>query len=159
VAIISILATIVMPRMDIIVQRAHQSKARSDLGYIRTAIGLYYSDNEGKYPLMRYPQGNNHYVIDGLSLSSVLSPRYIEKVTIPQLFDRMSSFNGLSLSYDDEARAKMTKTPPEDSFIVWLSTDLYTPLLDIPFGYDNRRGALWYANGNYDTQGNYFYEW
>ena len=159
VAIIGVLSSIVAPRMDLVLQRAHQSKARSDLGYIRSAVGLYYSDNEGNYPLAKYPQGSSHYVVDGLSLTSVLTPKYMERVPIPQLFDRMATFNGLGVAYDDEARDKMMKSPPEDVFIVWASSDLYTPMLDSAFAYDNRRGHIWYANGNFDYASNYFYDW
>jgi prepilin-type N-terminal cleavage/methylation domain-containing protein len=158
VAILSVLASIISPRYDLILQRAHQAKARSNLGTVRTAIALYYSETEGNYPLSGYPVGNSHYTSDGVSLSTVLAPRWINAIPIPLLHDRTGSFNGLSLDFDLQIKNLMTMSPPNDVFIVAGNPD-YTPALVSPYAYDNNLGVIYIPNGNYDRAGNYFYTW
>lgn len=158
VAILSILASVIFPRFDLVLQRAHQSKTRSGLGSLRTAISLYYTNMEGVYPLSRYSEGNTHYSADGLSLTTVLQAQ-IEHIFIPKLDDHIVGFNGFaSLQYDQEASNLMKLSPPNDVYIYWGQQD-YTPLLNSPFAYDNKTGTVYIANGNYDLSGKSFYTW
>jgi prepilin-type N-terminal cleavage/methylation domain-containing protein len=158
-AIMAILYSIISPKMGTLIQAAYQSKAQNNLGVIRSAIALYYTNNEGVYPLGSYPQGNSHYVVAGQSLARILAPKYLVSFPTPYLMDKASGFNGLpGLFYDTEAAVKMAKNPPEDVFIIVGAAD-YTPLLNAVFVYDNRTGLLYYANGNYSTRGDYFYLW
>jgi len=158
IVLITTLASIILPKFDMVLQRAYQSKAKGNLGQLRSAINLYYSDHEGNYPLAGYPEGDSFYTADGLSLTTVLVPNYIDHVPVPKLVDRQTEFNGISMPYDDSVDALMKKDPPEDAFIVWGPAD-YTPLLNSPYAYDNKTGQIYYPNGNYDTTGNYFYNW
>lgn len=158
-AIIAVIASILTPHFDLVLQRAYQSKAKGSLGFVRTAIAIYYTDQEGKQPLGEFPEGNSHYVVNGLSLTELLVPKYLSVHPTPQLKDRLSTFNDLpGLSYDAEAIGKMSKNPPEDVFIRLGPAD-YTPLLNSPYAYDNHTGWIYYSNGNYAVDGNYFYEW
>jgi prepilin-type N-terminal cleavage/methylation domain-containing protein len=158
IVLITVLGSIMVPKFDQVMQKAYQSKARGNLGQLRSAMGLYYSDHEGTWPLSEYPEGDTFYTNDGLSLTSVLVPKYIDTIPTPKLLDRQGEFNGISGSFDNEANAMMQKDPPQDVFIVWGPAD-YTPLLNSPYAYDNRQGQIYYPNGNYDTGGNYFYMW
>jgi len=158
VTIIAILSSLVSPRFDLLLQRARQSKAKNNLGNLRTALAMYYSATEGNYPLSAYGPGNDFYTNDNLSLTSVLVPAYLPAILPPQLADRAGGFNGLGLQYDQNAINLMSKNPPEDVFIV-LGPQGYTPLLYTPFAYDNHSGVIYIANGNYDSTGRYFYEW
>ncbi|MFN0116823.1 MAG: type II secretion system protein [Elusimicrobiota bacterium] len=156
-SIISILFTIVSPRADLIFQKANQAKAKSNLGAVRSAINLYYVDHDGVYPLSSYPQGTGHW--GTVALSQTLTPKYLsDKIPTPKLLDRMGSFNGLALSYDDTAVGMMASNPEHDVIII-LGPANYTPLVAAPFAYDNQKGLLYYTNGNYTVSGDYFYQW
>jgi prepilin-type N-terminal cleavage/methylation domain-containing protein len=157
ITIITIMASIITPKMDRILQNAYQSKAKGNLATIRTAINMYYANHEGVWPFAGYPQGLAHYN-DGLSLTGMLVPTYTATVPVPKVLDRVGTFNGISLSYDAECIAQMALTPPKDLFIVWGPAD-YTPLLDSPYAYDNTTGLIYYPNGNYDVRDQYIYSW
>jgi hypothetical protein len=138
--------------------RAHQAKAKSSLGTLRTTISLYYSDTEGHYPLESYPTGTSHYTTDGLSLSAVLVPRWMDYVPIPILKDQQNTFNGITGDWDVQVRMLMTKNPIDDVYILPGPAD-YTPLLVSPYAFDNQKGVVYIPNGNYDLGGHYFYDW
>jgi prepilin-type N-terminal cleavage/methylation domain-containing protein len=158
VIIITILSSILTPRFDLVLQRANQAKAKSDLGTVRSGLSLYYTSHEGNYPLGGYPEGDTHYTSDGLSMTSVLVPQYITHLPIPKLVDRQGGYNELSVSYDAAAKSFMSSTPPQDVFIVW-GPAVYTPFLNSPYAYDNQTGHIYIPNGNYDVGGNYFFNW
>jgi len=50
VAILGILAAIAIPQFANSVEKAHQGATKGNLGTIRSAISIYYADNEGIYP-------------------------------------------------------------------------------------------------------------
>jgi len=156
VAIVGILASVIFPHFDLVLQKANQAKSRGNLAELRSALSLYYTDNTF-WPFGNYPQGTSH-ITDGISLSEALIPKYINKFATPRLVDRMSSFNGLNLSYDGQAKEKMNMNPPEDVVIWWGPQD-YRPGLNIPYVYDNFTGTIYYNNGNYDTKGDFFFTW
>lgn len=158
ITIITLLASIFMPRFGYLTQKAYQSKAKGNLGSIRSALALYYSEQEGVWPFKGYPPGLTHYTSDGLSFSRILVPKYMSSIPVPKLNDNMSTFNGLSGTYDQSAINHMALTPPNDVYII-LGPQDYTPLLDSPYAYDNLTGVVYYPNGNYDSYGHYFYEW
>jgi prepilin-type N-terminal cleavage/methylation domain-containing protein len=158
IVILGVLASIVVPRYNILLLRAHQAKAKSSLGTLRTTISLYYSDTEGHYPLESYPTGTSHYTTDGLSLSAVLVPRWMDYVPIPILKDQQNTFNGITGDWDVQVRMLMTKNPIDDVYILPGPAD-YTPLLVSPYAFDNQKGVVYIPNGNYDLGGHYFYDW
>lgn len=157
IVIISVLASIVVPQYAVLTQRAYQSKAKGNLGSLRSALSLYYSEQDGLWPLKNYPGGP---VTDGNSLTTMLTPRYMATVPIPRVVDNMPDYNGLSFSYDSHAINLMTQNPVSDVWIVAGQPADWTPGVEGPYGYDYESGAIYYANGNYDAQGtHYIYEW
>lgn len=158
VAIMSILGSIMTPRIDQLLQKAYQSKAKGNLGSLRSTLTIYYSEQEGHWPLAAYPEGDGHYTGDNLSMSGILVPKYTDYIFVPKLVDRMLTYNGLSVPYDEQAEALMAMSPPKDVYILWSPPD-YTPMLNSPYAYNNQSGWIYYPNGNYDSAGRYFYEW
>jgi|GEM_PF-6579317 len=157
ITIIGILASIASPHYFMLTQKAFQAKAKANLGHVRSAINVYYADNEGHWPLSNYPIGNIHYTVHGKSLTGAIAP-YMETVPTPVLRDPNPTYNGLSVHYDGAAESSMNMSPPNDVFIIQ-GEAAYTPLLNSPFAYDNQRGWLYICNGNYDTSGMYFFDW
>lgn len=74
VLILGVLISIIYPHYDLVLQNAYQSACKANIGAFKSAIGIYYTDNLGVYPLMGYPPGNIHYTTYGLSLKSILYP-------------------------------------------------------------------------------------
>lgn len=158
VAIIGILYTLAMPRYVLMNQKAHQAKTRGNLASLRSALQLYYTDQEGKWPLadvfvgVAPPNG-----VGGESLISVLHPRYISAVPAPFLMDFNPTYNGLSVSYDNAAAQAMSLNPPHDVFI--LHGEAQPTSANYPMGYNNQTGEIFINSYNYDTAGNFFYTW
>lgn len=50
VAIIGILAAIAIPRFSNLIAKSQEGSTKGNLGSIRSALSVYYSDNEGSYP-------------------------------------------------------------------------------------------------------------
>ena len=51
VAIIGILAAIAIPKFADLVTRSKESSVKGSLGSVRSAVSIYYSDNEGVFPI------------------------------------------------------------------------------------------------------------
>lgn len=51
VAIIGILAAIAIPKFADLVTRSKESSVKGSLGAVRSAVSIYYSDNEGVFPV------------------------------------------------------------------------------------------------------------
>jgi len=51
VAIIGILAAIAIPKFASLVDKSKEGSTKGALATIRTALSVYYSDNEGRYPV------------------------------------------------------------------------------------------------------------
>lgn len=153
VAIIAVMGSIFSPRVDLLLQKATQAKCKSNLGSIRSSLALYYSEQEGHWPMQNYAAG-----IPTESLSATLAPRYIETVPVPKILDRIGNFNGLSLSYDTEAQSNMGQNPAQDIVIIY-GPQGPAPFINRPFVYDPSNGLLYMCNDNYDLAGSRFYEW
>ncbi len=50
IAILGILALYALPKYQGLIKEARSSEARAQLGSVRSAIGIYYAKNHGKYP-------------------------------------------------------------------------------------------------------------
>ena len=50
VAILGILAAIVIPKFADLVRKSNEGASRGNLGALRSALSIYYGDNEGQYP-------------------------------------------------------------------------------------------------------------
>jgi len=72
VAIISILALILLPKFAQLIIRSKESAIQGHLGVIRSAIAIYYSDNEGVYPIN---------MANGLTTNS----KYLATLPFPQI--------------------------------------------------------------------------
>lgn len=155
VTIMAILASIVSPRFDLITQKAWQSTTKGNLGSIRSTLSLYYTDMEGKYPMAGHSPG---FPAADEALSLSLAPKYIEKLPTPKLVERLGTFNGLNLTYDNEASQWMGQSPPRDVVIIY-GPPGPTPFINRPFVYDPDTGHIYLCNGNFDLTGQRFYEW
>lgn len=154
-AIISILASIIAPRMTLVLDKAHQAKARSQLGLLRSTISLYFSDNEGVVPFSTYPDGTSEF--NDVSFTQLLVPRYIDKIPTPTLHDGFS-FNGLGVSFDEQAQRQMNFNPPREMILV-AGPPGYHPFTAHPYVYDQNTGHIYYNNGNRATSGEFFFDW
>jgi type II secretory pathway pseudopilin PulG len=68
VAIISLLAAIAIPKFANMVVKAKEAAVKGKLGSFRSAISIYYADNEGLFPL--------NYML----VQTSLVPKYIEAI-------------------------------------------------------------------------------
>ncbi len=50
VAIIGILAAVAVPKFAILTRRSSEGTTKGNLGALRSAVSIYYGDNEGQYP-------------------------------------------------------------------------------------------------------------
>jgi len=50
IVILGILAAVIAPRVPQFVNKAKEGKTKGNLGTLRSALNIYYSDNEGSYP-------------------------------------------------------------------------------------------------------------
>src|SRR5437763_1491368 len=51
VSVVGVLASIVLPKLADAVTRAKESSVKGQLGSLRSAVNLYYCDNEGIFPV------------------------------------------------------------------------------------------------------------
>lgn len=77
VAIISLLSSVVLASLNGARMKARDVKRKSDLLQIRTALEMYYNDNNGSYPnTAGYFNNANHGGLD-----AALTPTYISKIS------------------------------------------------------------------------------
>ena len=154
--IISLLFSIATPRFQLLAKRATQAATKNNLGSIRSTINIYYSDLEGLYPLAGF--NNGFPSDDGYSLTTTISPKYIEHVPVPKLQEGVGSFNGIVGIYDQMAETSMAASPPKDVVVYRGDVGVF-PVIERPWAYDPRNGFLYLCNDNYDTTGQQFYRW
>jgi prepilin-type N-terminal cleavage/methylation domain-containing protein len=98
VAIISILAAVAIPRFSEMLIRAKEASVKAQLGALRSAFSIYYSDNEGTNPPARGDQ----------DLSPVLVPKYIKeipRISIPTISESIHNKSNGVLFADTESDA------------------------------------------------------
>ena len=80
VAIIGLLAAIALPKFADMVRKSKEARLRGDLGAFRSALSIYYADNEGFYPVVST-------VPIGYPVLSVLTVggKYIQKIPRPEV--------------------------------------------------------------------------
>jgi len=150
-----ILASMIFPRMNLVIEKAHQAKARNQLGVLRSAMNLYHTENEGHIPFVNYGDGTAEF--HDVSLSTLLVPRYINVVPTPELYDGIW-FNGLNIAYDVQAKVQMNQTPPREIILI-NGPPAYQPLTLHPYVYDPSSGNINYNNGNRSLAGEFFFDW
>ena len=67
IVILGILAAVIAPRIPGFVNKAKEGKTKGNLGNLRSALNICYSDNDGVYP-------------SSGTLSSALCPKYIKEI-------------------------------------------------------------------------------
>lgn len=72
VAIIALLAAIAIPKFANLVLRAKEASNKGKLGTLRSAVSIYYSDNEGTYPATP----------PGVGLSLTPGGKYLDEIPI-----------------------------------------------------------------------------
>lgn len=152
VSIIGVLATIMAPRIQLVLERAYEGKTRSQLGALRSALALYYSDTEGKVAYTGWPDG---VPPDGVNLTSILTPRYIPSVQAPFLADHFPYPPGLY--FDVDSKTNIEHVPPRD--VVFAAGPPAAILADRPYVYDPTSGTLYICDGNYSVAGEFYYNW
>lgn len=94
VAIIGLLAAIALPKFSDLVVRAKEAAVKGSLGSLRSAVVLYYADNEGVYFATGAPN---------VSLALVTGAKYLNEIprpTIPVWNLRNAGNTNSSLYYD-----------------------------------------------------------
>lgn len=74
VAILSILASVAIPKFGNMVIKTRESVVKSSLGALRAAISIYYSDNEGLFP-----------GVGGLGTGLTAGERYLKEIPTCQI--------------------------------------------------------------------------
>jgi len=67
IVILGILAAVIAPRIPKFVEKAKENKTKANLANLRSALSLYYSDNNGKYPVTN-------------ALDALLVPKYLKEL-------------------------------------------------------------------------------
>ena len=93
VAIIGLLAAIAIPKFGNLVTKAKEAAVKGKLGSLRSAISIYYADNESVYP--------RGYFVGNLNpaFRFILMPKYIQEIptiSIPNVSDHPSSNDATS---------------------------------------------------------------
>jgi len=153
ISILGVLASIVSPRVALVLERAYEGRAKGDLGAVRSALQLYYSDTEGRTAFFNHANGVGS--LDGSSISTVLTPAYLSRMPVPYLADHFNFVPGLN--YDTQAKINMATVPPND--IVFFAGPPQALLVNRPYVYDPTNGNIYYCNGNYNISGDFYYSW
>ena len=75
VAIIGLLAAIAIPKMANLIDKAREAALKASLGTLRSAIAIYYADNEGFFPKYNMPFSGDEGVVN-------LHPKYVDMTQI-----------------------------------------------------------------------------
>lgn len=122
VAIIGILSAIAIPKFADLIRKSQEGGDKGNLGALRSALNIYYSENEGEYPTAAY--GTNSSV-----LSDALVPKYIAAIPTLRLHghaDMNRVFNHWQISaldqHDGYGWIYDGTQPPDSQFgTVWVS--------------------------------------
>ena len=110
VAIIGILAAIAIPKFADLVTRSKESAVKGSLGSVRSAVSIYYSDNEGFFPI-------------DLNLGLTTNSKYLQAmptVTIPPVTAQSNPGHAASSVVDAEASGAAAT---DDTVGIWLYTN------------------------------------
>ncbi|MDI6785315.1 MAG: type II secretion system protein [bacterium] len=99
IAIIGILSVVAIPKFVDLVDKAKEAATKGSLGALRSAIAIYYGDNEGRYP---YALDNGTYNSGGINYPAFL-PTYIDEIPKVKLRKGLhKDTNSVSSSYGDK---------------------------------------------------------
>jgi general secretion pathway protein G len=75
VAVLAVLMLITVPKFAAMIRKAREAAYKGKMGGYRSALTIYYSDNEGFYPA---PEGPNAIVRENI-LKTVMESKYIDR--------------------------------------------------------------------------------
>jgi len=78
VVILGILAVVVAPRIPQLIKKAQEGATKGSLATMRSTLNIYYSDNEGLYPITQQPSDSDGVVTN--VFTAALVPKYIKKI-------------------------------------------------------------------------------
>ncbi|PIR18479.1 MAG: hypothetical protein COV48_07310 [Elusimicrobia bacterium CG11_big_fil_rev_8_21_14_0_20_64_6] len=130
VAIIGILAAIAVPKFAELIRKSNEGATKGSMGAVRSALSIYYADNEGQYP----SDDLSSLAVSGKYLSampSVLAPNYHPNSAIVENND---DWGMGSMAFTDDGR-----------WLYWNWTMGLSP---------RGKGDIWLACTHTDTKGN-----
>jgi prepilin-type N-terminal cleavage/methylation domain-containing protein len=131
VAIIGLLAAIAIPKFANLVIKAKEAAIKGRLGTIRSAVSIYYADNEGFYPLHAYGilktvlTTGNRYLdsIPSISIPTALnhdpSPPNFSISVSDALFDNLLSGGGFAYPAVLNGRVVVNCTHTDSKGTTW----------------------------------------
>lgn len=87
VAIIGLLSAIAIPKFSDLIVKTKEGTTRGNLGRIRSALNIYYSDMEGYYPISSNASNSANWT----GLTTSLVPKYIGSIPKAQLRNHAAS--------------------------------------------------------------------
>jgi prepilin-type N-terminal cleavage/methylation domain-containing protein len=78
IAIITVLTGVAIPKMSDLIGTARESRTKGNLGILRSALTVYYSETEGRYPAFPFPFSQPAGY--GMLLNDTLVPRYLSEI-------------------------------------------------------------------------------
>ena len=93
VAIIGLLAAIAIPKFADMIDRAKEAAIMGKLGSVRSAIGIYYSNNEGVYPRAFAWEMTAFMAPGTANIKDCLVPMYISDINSPARPPRSGHLN------------------------------------------------------------------
>lgn len=157
VVLITIISSLVTPRFDLVLRKSFQTRSKSNLGELRSLIGIYYANTEGQWPLSSATTGTGHTAA-GESLYGILVPAFTSTFITPEVRDGMFTNNGIAQNYDEQAKYHMRQNPKEDVFIDTGGPGIIFGVTR-PYVYNNQNGQIFIANANFDTANLSMYNW
>ena len=136
VAVIGILAAIAVPKFSELVRKSKEGQTKGNLGRLRSAINIYYGNNEGWYP-------SDYWNSNSSVLSSSLTPNYIDKIPPYNPANYHSSVNTV---FSHQANS----TGHSHDGGGWGYDGVY---VDPSYGQDSQWGAIWVFCTHTDAKG------
>lgn len=100
IVILGILAAVIAPRIPQFVNKAKEGRTKGNLATLRSTLNIYYSDNDGWYPMLAAVSE------DSSILGDTLVPKYLKKVpeseTVNSGHGKTSSVNADCNMGDDD---------------------------------------------------------
>ncbi|MEF3279426.1 MAG: prepilin-type N-terminal cleavage/methylation domain-containing protein [Elusimicrobiota bacterium] len=84
IVIIGILAAVAIPKFADMVDKSKEGATKAQLTALRSALQVYYGDNEGKFPRTSVSQTNTPQA-DSVVLNTTLIPKYISDIGMAKL--------------------------------------------------------------------------
>ncbi len=119
VAIIGILAVVAIPRYSNLVRKSWEATTRGNLGVLRSAVTIYYGDNEGMWPRPRDPD-NGDSIYGHVDLASVLVSKYISAIPAGRHWCEEIKENGGTGRWDENCLVRSYKPSEETGWGCWV---------------------------------------